>query len=107
MEIKKNVTLLDAFFRIMIGLTGVAWGTSRLVRRPYRTGPLLVTLLSAMKVAEGITRFCPTLSLLGINPLERIKQKELARVGQQAQLPHDEQQKRQPEPEYQSYQPRH
>lgn len=67
MEIKKNVGTIDALFRLIIGLTGLAWGTARMSHHPLRSGPIIVLLLSAMKVAEGITRFCPMLYLLGVN----------------------------------------
>lgn len=60
---KKNVGTIDAITRITIGLTGVAWGTARMVHNPHGNLPMLVTLASAMKVAEGVTRFCPMLAL--------------------------------------------
>lgn len=37
----------------------LAWGTSKLIKRPFRNTPLLVIMMGAMKVAEGMTRFCP------------------------------------------------
>ncbi|WP_425449646.1 YgaP family membrane protein [Dethiothermospora halolimnae] len=56
---KKNVGDLDAYLRITGGLTmfgvGVAKDSSSLIA------------LGAMKVAEGITRFCPALYMLGIS----------------------------------------
>lgn len=63
---KKNVGTLDATFRIALGLAGLAWSTSRLTHRPYRLTPMFVALLSGMKVAEGITRYCPLLHLFHI-----------------------------------------
>lgn len=60
---KKNVGTIDAITRITIGLTGVAWGTARMVHNPHGNLPMLVTLASAMRVAEGVTRFCPMLAL--------------------------------------------
>lgn len=60
---KKNVNTVDAMLRITIGLTGLAWGTAQMVRQPKRSTPMIVTMLSAMKVAEGITRFCPMLAM--------------------------------------------
>jgi hypothetical protein len=59
----KNIGTIDALMRITIGLTGVAWGTSRMLRRPNSSTPLLLTMASAMKVAEGVTRFCPLTAL--------------------------------------------
>lgn len=37
----------------------LAWGTSKLVKRPYSNTLFFVVMMGAMKVAEGITRFCP------------------------------------------------
>lgn len=60
---KPNVGRVDALMRITIGLTGVAWGTARMVQRPHASLPMIVTFASAMKVAEGVTRFCPLTAL--------------------------------------------
>ncbi|USG66412.1 DUF2892 domain-containing protein [Brevibacillus ruminantium] len=57
---RKNVGTVDAMIRITAGLVGLAYGVGRMSRRPYRT-PWLLMALSAMKVAEGATRFCPML----------------------------------------------
>jgi hypothetical protein len=67
---KKNVNTLDAYMRITVGLTGVAWGIARMVHQPHRNFPMAVTMLSAMKVAEGITRFCPMLALFNTSSRE-------------------------------------
>src|SRR5690606_10697146 len=66
---KKNVGTWDALMRITVGLVGVSWAISRMARWPYRTSfwTRSVLWLSAMKVAEGITRFCPMLFALGLN----------------------------------------
>jgi hypothetical protein len=63
---QKNVGTVDAIIRITAGLVGLAYGVGRMSRRPYRTPWLLMTL-SAMKVAEGVTRFCPMLYAMGVN----------------------------------------
>lgn len=63
---KKNVGTLDASIRITAGLLGLAYGIGRMNRRPHRT-PWLLMSLSAMKVAEGVTRFCPMLYSMGTN----------------------------------------
>lgn len=82
---KKNVGRLDALMRITFGLTGVAWGTARMVRHPNRSGPLTVTLLSAMKVAEGVTRFCPMLYMMGLSSATKSNQlKKFSYRGQEA-----------------------
>lgn len=54
---KKNVGDLDAFFRITSGLSLLGFG----IKRDYN----LLMMLGAMKVAEGVTRFCPVLYVLG------------------------------------------
>lgn len=63
---QKNVGTVDALIRITVGLLGLAYGVGRMSRRPYRT-PWLLMALSAMKVAEGVTRFCPMLYAMGVN----------------------------------------
>lgn len=64
---QKNVGTLDAFMRITCGLTGIAWSTAKMVKYPYRTFPVVTAMVSAMKVAEGITRFCPMLAMLNVS----------------------------------------
>jgi hypothetical protein len=56
----KNVGTFDALGRITCGLVGLAWCASK-SRRYF---PYLIAMISAMKVAEGITRYCPMLALL-------------------------------------------
>ncbi|QQK81138.1 DUF2892 domain-containing protein [Salicibibacter cibi] len=64
---KKNVGTLDAIMRITCGLTGLAWSTSKMSKHYDRTMPMLVSIYSAMKVAEGITRYCPVMGMLNVN----------------------------------------
>lgn len=66
---KKNVGTIDAITRITCGLAGLAWATARMVRHPYRSMPMIMAVLSGMKVAEGITRYCPMLEMFGVNTL--------------------------------------
>jgi hypothetical protein len=61
--VQKNVGSLDAFLRITCGLAGLSWSAAQGRRR----FPCWFAALSAMKVAEGITRFCPLLALLGLS----------------------------------------
>lgn len=63
---QKNVGTFDALIRITCGLTGLAWGVSRMIRHPHRGLPVAVTMASAMKVAEGVTRYCPMLAMLQV-----------------------------------------
>ncbi|TCS92793.1 YgaP family membrane protein [Hazenella coriacea] len=64
---KKNVGTIDAIIRISCGLVGLAWSASR-SRRGF---PFLFAMMSAMKVAEGITRYCPMLALFGKSTLSK------------------------------------
>lgn len=63
---RRNVGTTDAMIRITAGLLGLAYGAGRMSRRPHRT-PWLLMSLSAMKVAEGVTRFCPMYAAIGMN----------------------------------------
>ncbi|OUQ90004.1 hypothetical protein B5G50_02260 [Brevibacillus brevis] len=62
----KNVGRTDAMIRITGGLLGLAYGIGKMSRRPSKT-PWLLMAFSAMKVAEGATRFCPMYAAMGIN----------------------------------------
>ncbi|MGG1662646.1 YgaP family membrane protein [Brevibacillus sp. NRS-1366] len=66
---QKNVGTTDAMIRITGGLLGLAYGIGKMSRRPYNT-PWLLMSLSAMKVAEGVTRFCPMSAMLGVNTIK-------------------------------------
>lgn len=63
MNVKPNVGILNALIRITIGLTILAWSTSKLVKHPWRDSYLFAALCGAMKVAEGIVRYCPVTAL--------------------------------------------
>ncbi|RKD21084.1 hypothetical protein BEP19_15515 [Ammoniphilus oxalaticus] len=64
---KRNVGTIDAIFRITIGLFGLAWAVSRTVSNPRRKFPKMIAFFSAVKAAEGATRFCPGLALFGLS----------------------------------------
>lgn len=76
---RKNVGTLDASIRITVGLVGLAFAVGRMSRRPYRT-PWMLMFLSAMKVAEGITRFCPMLYSMGLSTRTKDGLKPLTNV---------------------------
>ena len=57
----KNVGDLDAYLRITCGLTLFGIG--------IMSSSKLLSALGSMKVAEGITRFCPMLYMLDKNTL--------------------------------------
>jgi hypothetical protein len=61
--VKVNIGIVNALIRITIGLTMLSWATSKMVKRPWRDSYIVVAMLAAMKVAEGITRFCPLTAL--------------------------------------------
>lgn len=59
---KKNVGNFDAFLRITAGLSILGIGIKK------DSNPFI--LLGSMTVAEGLTRFCPLLYLMGISTEE-------------------------------------
>lgn len=61
---KKNIGTFDALVRITIGMAGLAYSTSKMIRHPHRTAPLLLATMFGMKVAEGITRYCPLMDMM-------------------------------------------
>ncbi|MBS4191829.1 DUF2892 domain-containing protein [Bacillus sp. FJAT-49705] len=63
MNCKPNIGIVNALIRITIGLTILSCSTARLVTRPWRQSNLLFAILGAMKVAEGIVRYCPVTAL--------------------------------------------
>ncbi|OIK16437.1 hypothetical protein BIV60_03955 [Bacillus sp. MUM 116] len=63
MNIKPNIGILNALIRITFGFTILAWATAKLVKRPWRDSYLLAAVCGAMKVAEGIVRYCPVTDL--------------------------------------------
>lgn len=56
---KKNVGDTDAYLRLTCGLTMLGVGVMDRSK--------LMVAFGAMKVAEGITRYCPLLHVLGMN----------------------------------------
>jgi len=59
---EKNIGELDAYLRITGGLTLLGIG--------IMNSSKLLSFLGSMKVAEGVTRFCPMLYLLNRNTLD-------------------------------------
>lgn len=59
LKVKPNIDIVNALIRITLGLTILSWSTAKLIKRPWRESYLIMSLLGAMKVAEGIVRFCP------------------------------------------------
>lgn len=67
---KNNVGTIDAMMRITCGLFGLAWSTSKMTSHPFKSRYSMIGAISAMKVAEGITRYCPVFDMLNINTAE-------------------------------------
>jgi hypothetical protein len=67
LEIKQNIGILNALIRITCGLTVLAWSTSKMVKRPWRDSYLIMAIMGAMKVGEGIVRYCPVTDLIKSN----------------------------------------
>ncbi|WP_102272825.1 YgaP family membrane protein [Cytobacillus massiliigabonensis] len=63
MNIKPNIGTVNALIRITCGLTLLACSTAKLTKKPWRESYMFLAFLGAMKVAEGIVRFCPITAL--------------------------------------------
>jgi hypothetical protein len=57
--IRPNIGIINALVRITCGLSLLAWATSKYCKKPWRDSYLIAIVLGAMKVGEGIVRFCP------------------------------------------------
>ncbi len=64
MQIKQNIGIVNALIRITCGLTILAWSTAKMVKKPWKNAFLITAILGAMKVGEGIVRYCPVTSLI-------------------------------------------
>ncbi|TKC14806.1 YgaP family membrane protein [Robertmurraya kyonggiensis] len=64
MKIQQNIGILNALIRITCGLTLLSWTTAKMAKKPWRESYLLLALTGAMKVAEGIVRYCPVTSVV-------------------------------------------
>lgn len=61
---KPNISMMNAIMRITCGLTAIAWATSKMSRRRNCLSFIFVAMMGAMKVAEGIHRYCPVTDIL-------------------------------------------
>ncbi|WP_102347875.1 YgaP family membrane protein [Bacillus sp. Marseille-P3661] len=84
--IKPNIGIVNALVRITFGLAMLSWSTAKMVKRPWRESYFFVAVMAAMKVAEGITKFCPLTALF-----EQYQQQQ-NQNGQQQQGPNQQQQ---------------
>lgn len=63
-RIKPNIGILNAMVRITAGFTLMSYCTIRALKRPYSDTNVLWIMIGAMKVAEGIVRYCPVTALV-------------------------------------------
>lgn len=56
---KPNIGIVNGLIRITIGLTLLSWASAKYSKKPWKDSQLLMMLIGAMKVGEGILRFCP------------------------------------------------
>lgn len=57
--LRPNIGIVNALIRITFGLTTLCWACIKYMKAPWRDSLLIVIMLGAMKVGEGILRFCP------------------------------------------------
>ncbi|MDA3130398.1 DUF2892 domain-containing protein [Aliibacillus thermotolerans] len=70
---KPNIGIVNALIRITCGLTMVTWAGAELTRRRSNGWHLFCVLMGAMKVGEGITRFCPVVEFMAQNESDEEK----------------------------------
>ncbi|HDR7794856.1 TPA: DUF2892 domain-containing protein [Bacillus luti] len=56
---KQNIGTINALIRITLGLVLFGCSATKLVRKPWCTWSNILLWIGAMKIAEGIVRFCP------------------------------------------------
>lgn len=61
--VKQNIGIVNALVRLTFGFTILAWATAKMVKQPWRDSYFWVAMMAGMKIAEGITRFCPLTAL--------------------------------------------
>ncbi|RFU61835.1 YgaP family membrane protein [Peribacillus glennii] len=59
MKGQQNIGVINALIRMTFGFTIVAWATAKLVKKPWRDSYILLAMIGAMKIGEGILRYCP------------------------------------------------
>lgn len=63
---KQNIGTINALIRITIGFVLFGCSTAKLARRPWCISARIILLIGAMKIAEGILRFCPIVEVCKI-----------------------------------------
>ncbi|MDJ1477098.1 DUF2892 domain-containing protein [Bacillus sp. LS15-K4] len=60
---KQNISTINALIRITLGLILFGCSSAKLVRKPWCTWSNVLLWIGAMKIAEGIVRFCPVVEM--------------------------------------------
>ena len=79
MKNTSNINTINALIRITCGLTMLSYLTAKMVRRPWKQSYIFLAMLAAMKVAEGILRYCPLTELF--NKSQHMYQDMLSDLG--------------------------
>ncbi|MFB1100346.1 hypothetical protein CHI12_11735 [Terribacillus saccharophilus] len=61
---KPNMGIIQAMIRIAAGVSMVGYATAALVTKPKQLTAHLTLLAGAIKIAEGIVRYCPSMTLI-------------------------------------------
>lgn len=65
MNFKQNISIINALIRITCGFTFLTWATAKMVKKPWKNQSyIIVVMLSAMKIGEGILRYCPVVDAM-------------------------------------------
>ncbi|AZV61560.1 YgaP-like transmembrane domain [Peribacillus frigoritolerans] len=65
MKFKQNISIINALMRITCGFTFLTWATAKMVKKPWKSQSyIIVAMLSAMKIGEGILRYCPVVDAM-------------------------------------------
>ena len=79
MKFKQNISIINALMRITCGFTFLTWATAKMVKKPWKNQSyLMVVILSAMKIGEGILRYCPVVDVMenGQSMMKKKKNKD-------------------------------
>lgn len=63
-KVERNIGIINALIRITLGFTFLSWYTAKLQKRPWQDSYLIMIMLAAMKIAEGILQYCPVTDLM-------------------------------------------
>lgn len=61
---KPNIGIVQAMIRIAAGVSMVGYATAALVTKPKQLTVHLTLLAGAIKIAEGIVRYCPSMAFI-------------------------------------------